>query len=761
MRLLLTSTANEFEDDTQPMSRQATVPVVIYAAKSTPDPKDSTGSQVERVRERVAQVGDRFEYEKPFAEDNKSGWSGSRGPKLDAAIAAAAAAYEEHGVAELWVFHSSRLGRGDGFGPTAARSLNEVVTACNRAGVTVRSVEDDEFVSNQMLVGIASTQANKYSADISSHVKRGKQRQLEQGQRLGGPVPDGYLLRVVRDEHDRVTARDYLFDPEREPTIRRMHALSLEGHGAPAVSRVLNAEGHRRKNGKLWDRRAVQHLLKNPFFAGVVYQHGEMTRGIYTRYPEPKIVGTAEWPAMISLEDWRRIQDGMKTRDSAAGSHVPEGQRTRRYVLARLGICDRCGERMYTQTYSYVRKDGTMKRQYVCSNIRARTGLCDQPPLDATKVDAAIVEHLSKLFIDFDAWLEQLAQGQRGQRDRLEADLAQALDAQNKLAKQEDRLRARYIAATETGGVAETAAFEAYQHVITEREAHQGAIRELQEALAAEPVEPPTDSMLDVYNDLAHAVRGSDDSSVGELNDRLRAVFAEFRMDEVEPGVVGVLPVLRPDVVDRYADRLPLLAGPNGDKAGDLLPPTSPAAIFAGDPPDDELSARVQNTWERWQVEPDAVPDAEVIQGAAAAVRAALGPGALEELGGLPTSAVVGDTLFVHASPVSDIEAFSVDADPESDDQLLSGVAQKRVVFGHSHVQFARRSASGVALVNAGSVGLPWDGDARAAYATLDDAGALELHRVEYDVERAASAVEALGAPWATATAERLRLARF
>jgi DNA invertase Pin-like site-specific DNA recombinase len=573
------------------------IPVVIYAAKSTPDPKDSTGSQVEQVRAKVAQLGDRFEFADPFSEENVSGWSGSRGPKLDAAIAAAAAAYEKHGAAELWVFHSSRLARGDGFGPAASRSLTEVVVACHRVGVTVRSVEDDEFVSNPMLVGIASTQANKYSADISSHVKRGKQRQLEQGQHLGGPVPDGMLLRVIRDEHDRITAREYRFDPEREPTIRRMFELSLEGHGAPAISRILNAEGHRRKNGKLWDRRAVPPILKSPFYAGVAFQHGEMVQGVYKRYDEPKILGPAEWPALISLEDWQRIQAGMKTRDLAAKGRKPEGQRTTRYVLARLGTCDRCDERMYVQTNSYKRKDGTQQRDYVCSNIRARTGLCDQPPLDATKVDAAIVEHLSKLFIDFDAWLAQLAEGARGERDRLERDLAQALDEQGKLTKTEARLRERYIAATETGGVAETAAFEAYQHLIEERETHQGRVRDLQEALAAEPIEPPTDSMLDVYNDLARAVRGSGDGTVAELNDRLRAVFAEFRMDEVEPGVIGVLPVLRPELVDRYADRLPLLVGPNGDKAGDLLPPTSPAAIFASEPSDSGLSHGVQDAY--------------------------------------------------------------------------------------------------------------------------------------------------------------------
>lgn len=169
----------------------------------------------------------------------------------------------------------------------------------------------------------------------------------------------------------------------------------------------------------------------------------------------------------------------------------------------------------------------------------------------------------------------------------------------------------------------------------------------------------------------------------------------------------------------------------------------------------------IRGNWERWAVQDDAVPDAPVIQGAAVAVREALGPGALEELGGLPFEAQIGATLYVHASPVSDIEPFSVEADAESDDQLLAGVEADRVVFGHTHVQFARRSASGIELVNAGSVGLPWDGDVRAAYATLGDDGVVGLHRVGYDAEAAARAVEALGAPWALATAARLRSARF
>jgi diadenosine tetraphosphatase ApaH/serine/threonine PP2A family protein phosphatase len=169
----------------------------------------------------------------------------------------------------------------------------------------------------------------------------------------------------------------------------------------------------------------------------------------------------------------------------------------------------------------------------------------------------------------------------------------------------------------------------------------------------------------------------------------------------------------------------------------------------------------IRGNWERWQADPGAVPDNPVVQGAERWVRAQLGPELTAELAALPTRAVLQDTLFVHASPLSDIEPFGREADPEGDDQLLAGVAERRVVFGHSHVQFTRRTPGEIELTNPGSVGLSWDGDTRAAYALLDDGGTLRLRRVEYDVEAAARAVEAVGEAWASATAERLRTARF
>jgi diadenosine tetraphosphatase ApaH/serine/threonine PP2A family protein phosphatase len=170
----------------------------------------------------------------------------------------------------------------------------------------------------------------------------------------------------------------------------------------------------------------------------------------------------------------------------------------------------------------------------------------------------------------------------------------------------------------------------------------------------------------------------------------------------------------------------------------------------------------IRGNWERWQGDPSAAPDNPVVQGAGEAVSAALGDAGVTELAALPASVEQDGTLFCHASPLSDVEPVPREADPDDDDKLLAPVTVPRLVFGHTHVQFMRGSARGIELVNPGSVGLPWDGDTRAAYALLDpDAGRIELRRVEYDMEVAARALDAIDAPWAAKTAKRLRAAAF
>jgi predicted phosphodiesterase len=112
--------------------------------------------------------------------------------------------------------------------------------------------------------------------------------------------------------------------------------------------------------------------------------------------------------------------------------------------------------------------------------------------------------------------------------------------------------------------------------------------------------------------------------------------------------------------------------------------------------------------------------------------------------------------LYVHGSPLSDVESFP--AEPSDDDErMLDGVRDKTVVFGHSHLQFKRPGPNGTTLINPGSAGMPLDGDVRAAYALRRDDGEFEFRRVEYDIERAASAWDKMPGTFGQFAGKRLR----
>jgi diadenosine tetraphosphatase ApaH/serine/threonine PP2A family protein phosphatase len=149
--------------------------------------------------------------------------------------------------------------------------------------------------------------------------------------------------------------------------------------------------------------------------------------------------------------------------------------------------------------------------------------------------------------------------------------------------------------------------------------------------------------------------------------------------------------------------------------------------------------------WIRGNVDRWLVDDADVFDPMRPLVersREMLGEELCRELAALPESTTHGGTLYCHASPLSDMDGFYPEPH-ETDAERLMGVEARRVVFGHTHLQFTRVGPGGIELVNPGSVGIPLDGDRRAAYAIVNDDESVELRRVEYDWESAAREVRA------------------
>jgi predicted phosphodiesterase len=105
----------------------------------------------------------------------------------------------------------------------------------------------------------------------------------------------------------------------------------------------------------------------------------------------------------------------------------------------------------------------------------------------------------------------------------------------------------------------------------------------------------------------------------------------------------------------------------------------------------------------------------------------------------------VGGALFCHGSPRSDTEIVTRITPEERIAPMLEGVEEDVVVCGHVHQRYDRRVV-GKRLVNAGSVGLPYEGVAAAFWLMLDG-HEVELRRTDYDVPAAVERMRAAGFP--------------
>jgi predicted phosphodiesterase len=94
----------------------------------------------------------------------------------------------------------------------------------------------------------------------------------------------------------------------------------------------------------------------------------------------------------------------------------------------------------------------------------------------------------------------------------------------------------------------------------------------------------------------------------------------------------------------------------------------------------------------------------------------------------------LGPVRFCHGSPRSDEECVTPETPEARAREFAEGVDERVIVTAHVHIQFDRKVA-GIRSVNAGSVGLPYEGRSGAYWALLGPD--VELRRTEYDVDEA------------------------
>lgn len=126
-------------------------------------------------------------------------------------------------------------------------------------------------------------------------------------------------------------------------------------------------------------------------------------------------------------------------------------------------------------------------------------------------------------------------------------------------------------------------------------------------------------------------------------------------------------------------------------------------------------------------------------------VAAQLDPLSLDFVAAWPHPVSLGGVLYCHGSPRDLDEILTKVSPDERFRAALAGVEERIVVGGHTHVQFARE-LDGIRFVNAGSVGMPYEGRP-GAFWTLVDGESVEHRHTPYAVDAAAAAIRTTSYP--------------
>jgi putative phosphoesterase len=117
-----------------------------------------------------------------------------------------------------------------------------------------------------------------------------------------------------------------------------------------------------------------------------------------------------------------------------------------------------------------------------------------------------------------------------------------------------------------------------------------------------------------------------------------------------------------------------------------------------------------------------------------------------DRLASWPIALTLDGVCICHGSPRRDDEILTRGTPDAALADALAGVAERVVVGGHTHQQLIRQVRDDLVYVNAGSVGLPYEGWTSAFWLRLTD-GRPELRETGYELRAAVEELRAAGFP--------------
>lgn len=181
----------------------------------------------------------------------------------------------------------------------------------------------------------------------------------------GGRVPYGYEL----------NPETKIFTPQEQEAavVREMFDLYEENLSLMKVSKKINASGITTRLGYAWMPTSVGNILKSPFYVGTMrYNYRDESAGRRHHVYKPKeawILIEEHHPAIVSPEQWRRVNELMQENRRCKTELGTSVIRKNIHIFAGILVCGYCGSSM-PSTVGRADSDGWRPSIYNCSRRR-------------------------------------------------------------------------------------------------------------------------------------------------------------------------------------------------------------------------------------------------------------------------------------------------------------------------------------------------------------------------------------------------------
>ena len=231
--------------------------------------------------------------------------------------------------------------------------------------------------------------------------------------------------------------------------------------------------------------------------------------------------------------------------------------------------------------------------------------------------------------------------------------------------------------------------------------------------------------------------------SMVQKGSRVAAIYDVHGNLPALEAVLADLESINPDLIVVGGD---VVAGPMPAEVLDRLAALGESVCFVRGNADREVVAAYDNGWYV-----DAMDAADPAERAAAFAASKIDHEHRNLLASFAERLVmevegVGQVLFCHGSPRSDEEIVTAATTEGRLQEILARVDQDLVVCGHTHAQFDRHVGT-KRVINAGSVGMPYQGKPVGAFWLLVGADSVSVRRSDYDLDRAVRRIRATGYP--------------